>query len=155
MMNKTVKCGIDDLLALFEDALSPADVLSSKLMAQVSSAITRERIKLRMNQSEFAKHIGVTQSQVSRWEHGNYNFSLEKIADIASKLNLDVNIYAVDMSVYKSLETYGSNHIHSPQPFSFVYKDNSSINQSHIYNSNMLKPVFTSIKEDKKYVTVC
>ena len=29
-MNKTTKCGVEDLFALFEDTLSPADILSAK-----------------------------------------------------------------------------------------------------------------------------
>ena len=29
---------------------------------------------------------------ISRWECGDYNFSINKIAEIASKLDLDVNI---------------------------------------------------------------
>ncbi len=153
-MSKTSKKGIDDLLALFEDVLSPADVLSSKLRAQVSTAFTRERLKLHMTQSEFARHIGVTQSQISRWEHGDYNFSLEKISDIAAKLNLDVNFYAVDMSVYKSLDAYNSEYISTPTSFCFVYKDNQNINQNRVYNNNMLKPIFSNIKEDARYVTV-
>lgn len=84
--------GINDLLALFEDTLSPSDVLAAKLMAQVSTSITKERIKLHMNQQEFSKHIHASQSLISRWEHGECNFSLKKIAEIASRLNLDVNI---------------------------------------------------------------
>ncbi len=153
-MSKISKCDINNLLTLFEDVLSPAEVLSSKLMAQVSTAFTRERLKLRLTQSEFAKYIGVTQSQISRWEHGDYNFSLEKIADIASKLNLDVNIYAVDMSIYKSLSGYSSDYISSPQPFSFVYKDVQTANKNRIYNKDKLQPIFSNIKEDISYVAV-
>lgn len=92
MGNTENKCGVGDLLTLFEDALSPADVLVSKLMAQASTALTKERLRLHMDQSEFAKHIGVMQSQVSRWEQGDYNFSLDEIATMAAKLNLDVNL---------------------------------------------------------------
>ncbi len=86
------KCNIDDLLSLFEDYVSPADVLSARLISQVSSAITKERLRLNMTQSEFAEHIGVKQSQISRWERGGYNFTIEKIAAIAVQLDLDVNI---------------------------------------------------------------
>lgn len=124
MMNDAVKCDIHDLTALFENTLSPAAVLSSKLMAQVSAAITKERLKLHMTQTEFAQYISVTQSQISRWEHGDYNFSLEKIADIASRLNLDINISFVDMSVHKYSETYESDYAASPQTFTFVEKNN-------------------------------
>ena len=99
-------CTIDDLFDLFEESLSPADVITSKLMAQVSTAITKERLKLSMNQSDFAEHIGTTQSLVSRWEHGDYNFSIRKIAEIAAVLNLDVNISMHSLSFYNTIKDY-------------------------------------------------
>lgn len=92
MENTERKCDVSDLFSLFEDTISPADVLVSKLMAQVSAALTNERLWRHMDQSVFAKHIGVTRSQVSRWEQGDYNFSIEEIAEIAAKLNLDVDM---------------------------------------------------------------
>ncbi|MCD8124710.1 MAG: helix-turn-helix domain-containing protein [Lachnospiraceae bacterium] len=91
-MNKPVAQGIESLFDLFADSISSADVLSAKLMAQVSNAITRERLLRDMSQTEFAESISVTQSMVSRWECGDYNFSLRKIAEVASKLNLNVDI---------------------------------------------------------------
>lgn len=97
-MNKN---GIDEIFSLFEDILSPADVLTAKMMAQISTAITRERLKLHMNQAEFAKHINASQSLVSRWEHGDYNFSIRKIAEIAAALNLDVTISLSDASIQR------------------------------------------------------
>ena len=92
MMDKNKVRTVDDLFALFADVLSPADVLSAKLMGQISSAITKERLDLNLTQKEFASHIDATQSLVSRWERGDYNFSINKLAEIASKLDLDVNI---------------------------------------------------------------
>ena len=86
MMDKNKVCTVDDLFALFADVLSPADVLSAKLMGQISSAITKERLDLNLTQKEFASYIDATQSLVSRWERGDYNFSINKIAEIASKL---------------------------------------------------------------------
>ena len=90
-MNEKKMCGVEDLLSLFEESLNPEDVLTAKLMAQVSSAITNERLHLQMSQQEFAKYIGVPQSLISRWEHGDYNFSIRKISEIMAKLNFDVD----------------------------------------------------------------
>ena len=64
-MNEKSKTGIEDLLALFSDALTPADVLSAKLMSQISGAITSERLKRNMSQKDFAEYIDATQSLVS------------------------------------------------------------------------------------------
>ena len=90
------ECNLSELLSLFEETLDAADILTSKIMAQISTAITKERLKLHMNQSEFAKYINASQSLVYRWERGDYNFSIRKIAEIATALNLDV-----DFSLYK------------------------------------------------------
>ena len=151
-MNETVGCGINDLFALFETTLSPADVLSAKLKAQISSVITKERIKLHMNQTEFANHINAKQSQISHWERGDYNFSIEKIADIAAKLDLDVNFTAIHMSFYKTLDGYNSNTITSPQSFSYVFKGVKTTDSNRIYNSKNLVPVNSYVKEDSDYV---
>ena len=149
-MNEQKKYTIDDLMSLFEDVISPADAIAAKLMAQVSSAITRERIKLRMTQTEFAKHIGVTQSQVSRWEHGDYNFSLEKIADIAAKLDLEVNFSAITMSAYKGLDMYSSNHFITAHTFIYKASDEKENNLSYV--SKDIIPTPTHIKSDAEYV---
>lgn len=91
-MTKNNQRGIEDLLNLFSDSLSPADVLTSKLMAQISSSITAERLRLNLSQSQFASLINASQSLVSRWESGDYNFSIRKLAEIACELGLDINI---------------------------------------------------------------
>ena len=77
-MSKNVKCGIQDLFGLFEEILSPADVLSAKLMAQISGIITKERIKRHMTQSEFAGYLNVTQSQISAGNTATIIFHLKK-----------------------------------------------------------------------------
>ena len=91
MNKKKTPNNIEDLLSLFSETLTPADVLSAKLMAQFSNAITSERLNLNMSQKDFAKHINATQSLISRWECGDYNFSINKIAEIAAKLDLNVD----------------------------------------------------------------
>lgn len=98
-MNEKSKTGIEDLLALFSDTLTPADVLSAKLMSQISGAITSERLKRNMSQKDFAEYIDATQSLVSRWEKGNYNFSINKIADILTKLGLNADFKVCKSSV--------------------------------------------------------
>ena len=123
-MSKNHSCGLDELFDLFEDSLSPADVLASKLMAQISTAITKERIKLRMNQHDFAEHIEATQSLISRWEHGDYNFSIKKLAEIAVKLDLDVNISISNRNACKSVGEYDSTGMY-PQSYTVIYSENS------------------------------
>lgn len=145
-MSNNVVCRIQDLLDLFNESVTPADVLASKLMSQISTAITKERLKLHMNQSQFAEHIGITQSIISRWEHGDYNFSIKKVAEIASKLNLDVNVTINDISMYK---TMGNSELERGffHTRTLVYSgSNFSSNATDIYRSN--------IKEGHNYASI-
>lgn len=100
-INKKYCKSIDELLELFEEKPTVSEMLASKIMAQISAGITKERVKLHMSQKEFANKIGATQTEVSRWESGDYNFTIKKIAEIACKLNLDVNVYMNDISISK------------------------------------------------------
>ena len=49
MNKKKTPNNIEDLLSLFSETLTPADVLSAKLMAQFSNAITSERLNLNIS----------------------------------------------------------------------------------------------------------
>lgn len=156
-MSKKCSCSIENLFNLFEDTISPADVLTSKMMAQISNAITRERIKMRLTQKDFANHIGVTQALVSRWEHGDYNFSIKKIAEIASKLNLDVNISMINISNYKGVENYEpSKYLYQSGVIYYSKPDGSSVTNKE-YLSNNYRQVVQSKNEKGEYshVTVC
>ena len=92
MHSKVEPAKLEDLLALFEDVVQPEDVLYAKVSSQVSSAITKERLRLNMNQKEFAEHIHSQQSLVSRWESGKYNFSLRKLSEISAALDMNLHI---------------------------------------------------------------
>lgn len=83
---------LEDLLTLFDGVLSTEDVIAAKLNGQVAATITSERIKRNMNQTEFATLLGVNQSQVSKWESGDCNFTLNKIAAIAAILGISPTI---------------------------------------------------------------
>lgn len=90
MKAKTV--GIADLLKAFEGYVTSADLLASRLLANISVAITKKRLDLKMNQTEFAKLLGVSQGMVSKWESENYNYTVEGLANICDKLEMDLEI---------------------------------------------------------------
>ena len=93
MRAKVEPAKLENLLALFEDTIQPEDIIYAKIASQASKYITKERLRLNMNQKEFADHIHATQSLVSRWESGKYNFSLKKLSEIAVSLDMDLHVY--------------------------------------------------------------
>jgi len=118
----------NELQDLFAQYLKDSDILAATALAKISATITKKRVALNMNQTAFAKHMGVSQSMVSKWESGNYNFTIETIAEICSKLRCGFDIEIKDhKSDYKSLcdyhiswgeiTTHGLNDNHSVLPF--------------------------------------
>lgn len=86
-------CGnLESLFAVFGDEVSASDIVASKVLAEVSSAIARHRLEMGMTQKQFAQYMNVSQGMVSKWESADYNFSVKALAEIADKLALDFNI---------------------------------------------------------------
>ena len=83
---------LKDLLSMFEEHLSVADLTASRLLSGLSSTIVKNRIDMGKTQKEFAEYMGVSQSMVSKWESADYNFSVKALAEIASKLELDITV---------------------------------------------------------------
>jgi len=82
----------NEFLERISEFLTIADVLAADAISDVSVAIIRKRIAFGMTQKEFAKYIGVSQGMISKWENGDYNFTLRAIAEICEKLDLQMNL---------------------------------------------------------------
>lgn len=83
-----MKNNISDLLAALSESLTAEEIMLTALQSSVSAEIAMKRLELGMNQKQFAKHMGVSQAIISRWENGDANFTLKTLVDIASKLNI-------------------------------------------------------------------
>lgn len=82
---------IGELFKALSANLSAAEIKSAMVIADISEKITEERISRGMTQKQFAEFMGVTQGMVSKWESSEYNFTIESLANIFDKLNLDFN----------------------------------------------------------------
>lgn len=119
---------LDDILALFEDSISCSDILSAKCLSKLSSAIAKKRIQLNLSQKEFAKKLNVSQGMVSRWEGTDYNFTIKTLADIASKLDMDLNVSLVDYVSTNEEYTMNNNYnCISSKPTQFKSTSNNII----------------------------
>lgn len=84
--------GLQELLGLFGDAVTVSDVIASNVLGRISASIAKKRLQSNMTQKEFASYMCVSQGMVSRWEGGDYNFSIRTLADIAEKLNMELTV---------------------------------------------------------------
>ena len=71
---------------LFED-LSDDEKNEADIMAYVAMEIHKRRTEIGMTQEELASACGVSQAMVSRWESGDYNFSIQALSNVLKSLN--------------------------------------------------------------------
>lgn len=83
---------MEDLLAELTENMSAEDILSADIISSVSSAISSQRTSMGLSQSELARKISKSQSTISKWENGDFNFSIELLAEIAIKLNMELTV---------------------------------------------------------------
>ena len=102
-----------------------------------------------MSQKDFAKIFDVSQAIISRWEHGDCNFSLEKIAEIAVALDLDVNIYFSDV---KSIKKRVAPFVRTIQSETFLTKAPS---EKQYTPDVSVHNIISTSKEETSYASVC
>ncbi len=83
---------VETLISVFADVLSDADIKKAVMLSTLSAKIIEKRLELNMTQKEFADHLGVSQSMVSKWESENYNFTIGSLVDIFDKLNVNFDL---------------------------------------------------------------
>ena len=96
------------LSALFSAVLTPAEIAANDQLALISAAIELWRVDHHMTQADFAKHMGVTQAMVSKWE---YNFSVKTLAEISAKLGISLETLFcgnLEPRVYRTLDVVSS-----------------------------------------------
>lgn len=92
---------ISELFDFFSDQMSNASFKAALVTAEISARITKERIDRSMTQKEFAALLGVSQPMVSKWEAGNYNFTISAVSEIFEKLGLDYSFEVIDSAAEK------------------------------------------------------
>ena len=74
--------------------LSEADKAEAKVLADIAMALHNKRVAMGLNQKEFGKLYNVSQTVASRWESGEYNFTIHTLINVLT--NLGISIQLVD-----------------------------------------------------------
>ena len=69
-------------------SLTDLEIKQNFDLGMLSSEIEFRRHELKMSQKDFARLLGVNQSMVSKYESGEYNFSINLLNEICSKIGL-------------------------------------------------------------------
>lgn len=77
---------------------------------KIAAAILNKRYDLQMNQTQFAEYMGVSQGMISRWENGEYNFTIETMNEILAKLGIKPNLNLADIIEENVTDIYTSEY---------------------------------------------
>lgn len=78
-----------------------ADMSASKsyyydIQYTLSTTLLEYRLKHNMTLKEMSSYLEVTPKMLSKYESGDYNFSLSQICDICEKLNLKLSLSIIE-----------------------------------------------------------
>ena len=59
---------------------------------KISTAIFKYRVKHSFSQKKLAEKLGVTQAMISKLESGDYNYTIEQLWKVSSKLGLKFDV---------------------------------------------------------------
>ena len=93
----------DSFVNKLADSLSRSTVIEIAIKNTIVHALISSRIEKSMNQSQFAKFMGVSQAMVSKWESGDYNFTVEAIARICDKHGLVASLELICEDDYSAM----------------------------------------------------
>lgn len=77
------KAQLNRLIDSISSNYSDEEIMAADVLSTISCRISEERIKRGLSQKAFAKAAGVTQQMVSKWENGDYNFTIVSLIKIS------------------------------------------------------------------------
>lgn len=80
----------NSLNELFRAVMTQAELNANRQLALISASIELWRTDHKMTQAMFADFMGVTQAMVSKWESGEYNFTVKTLAEISDRLGVSL-----------------------------------------------------------------
>ena len=97
---------IEKFAEALSNSVTSSDLRSAEILSNISLCLIKYRMDHKMDQKAFAKCLGVSQPMVSKYESGNYNFTIRSLVDITEKLEVNFNGFIKEVTDDKdSLET--------------------------------------------------
>lgn len=99
----TTTTAFNDLL---HEYFTDTEIKTHRKQAAISSRLEMWRVEHKMTQKQFADLMGVTQAMVSKWESGDYNFTIKTLAQLSEKLDIEMDQLFTGISGPKAAVSY-------------------------------------------------
>lgn len=83
---------LNKLIDTIEQNYSQEELAMAEKLSEIATMISSQRIEMKLTQTQFAEILGVSQEMVSKWEKGNYNFTIRQLVKICDRLKLNMDI---------------------------------------------------------------
>jgi putative transcriptional regulator len=93
-----------DYLEKLTSEMSASKLYYYDILYTLSTTVLENRLKREMTQKDFAKLLGVSQAMISKYESGDYNFTVKQICKICEKLDLNPNLSLSNLNVSEKNE---------------------------------------------------
>ena len=93
-----------DYLEKLTSEMSASKLYYYDILYTLSTTVLENRLKREMTQKVFAKLLGVSQAMISKYESGDYNFTVKQICKICEKLDLNPNLSLSNLNVSEKNE---------------------------------------------------
>lgn len=88
-------CSVREFLKKYSTNISYESSLFYDVLYEISTFLFKIRTDTGMSKKDFAKVLGITPSMVSKYESGEYNFSLRQLCSLCDKLNLELKLVEI------------------------------------------------------------
>ena len=83
-----------------------AGYMSTKALDEFSIQLVNYRIEHKMNQTELARELGVTQPMISQYESGTNNITVKRLCEICEKIGVRVRLNYEDANNHLERNLY-------------------------------------------------
>ena len=83
-----------------------AEYMSTKALDEFSVQLVNYRMKHKLNQTELAKTLGISQPMVSQYEAGTNNITVKRLCEICEKIGVRVQLNYEDANSTATAENY-------------------------------------------------
>lgn len=103
-----------DIIENLHSEITTSDSYYYDILYKVSTAVFESRISKDMNQNEFSNLLGVSQAMVSKYESGDYNFTIKQICKLCEKLDLHIDFSLSPIASENDKVSYQNEKIEIP-----------------------------------------
>lgn len=106
----------NNLFDILSQEFSKEELIAADISSNIAFSLIKYRQEHHMTQKALAKKLKVSQAMVSKWENGDYNFTVEALAKLCVQLDMQLNCELIEYEEPKLVVMPNKKSTHSYKP---------------------------------------